>query len=152
MAQFNSKNKATRTARRWFTDMDINMTLHPESKDMVLKYDMQSVARSIKNLMQTNHYERPFAPSLGLNLRAKLFELDMAQTRVLENEINEEIKKAEKEIIDLKNKSPEKINKIAVEASSDLVKQLIGVEVNNSSISAIVEDVSRKVKEKNYGI
>ena len=67
--------------------MDINMTLHPESKDMVLKYDMQSVARSIKNLMQTNHYERPFAPSLGLNLRAKLFELDMAQTRVLENEI-----------------------------------------------------------------
>jgi|TARA_B100002003_G_C13788118_1_gene389833 phage baseplate assembly protein W len=87
MAQFNSKNKASRTARRWFTDMDINMTLHPESKDMVLKYDMQSVARSIKNLMQTNHYERPFAPSLGLNLRAKLFELDMAQTRVLENEI-----------------------------------------------------------------
>ncbi len=72
--------------------------------------------------------------------------------KVLENEINEEIKKAEKEIIDLKNKSPEKINKIAVEASSDLVKQLIGVEVNNGSISAIVEDVSRKVKEKNYGI
>ena len=72
--------------------------------------------------------------------------------KVLENEINEEIKKAEKEIIDLKNKSPEKINKIAVETSSDLVKQLIGVEVNNSSISAIVEDVSRKVKEKNYGI
>ena len=72
--------------------------------------------------------------------------------KILEHEINEEIKKAEKEIIDLKNKSPEKINKIAVEASSDLVKQLIGVEVNNSSISAIVEDVSRKVKEKNYGI
>jgi F-type H+-transporting ATPase subunit b len=72
--------------------------------------------------------------------------------KILEHEINEEIKKAEKEIIDLKNKSPEKINKIAVETSSDLVKQLIGVEVNNSSISAIVEDVSRKVKEKNYGI
>jgi F-type H+-transporting ATPase subunit b len=72
--------------------------------------------------------------------------------KVLENEINEEIKKAEKEIIDLKNKSPEKINKIAVEASSDLVKQLIGVEVNNSSIFAIVENISRKVKEKNYGI
>ncbi len=34
----------------------------------------------------------------------------------------------------------------------DLVKQLIGVEVNNSSISAIVEDISKKVKEKNYGI
>ena len=46
--------------------------------------------------------------------------------------------------IDLKNKSPDKINKIAIETSSDLVKQLIGVEVNNSSISAIVKDISRK--------
>ena len=62
----------------------------------------------------------------------------------LEKEINEEIDKAEKEILDLKNKSPEKIRKIAVETSSDLIKQIIGVEVNNSSISAIVEDVSRK--------
>ena len=70
----------------------------------------------------------------------------------LKNEINKEIKKTEKEITDLKNKSPEKINKIAIETSSNLVKQLIGVEVNNSSISAIVEDISRKVKGKNYGI
>jgi len=72
--------------------------------------------------------------------------------KTLKNEINEEIKKAEEEITDLKNKSPDKINKIVVETSSDLVKQLIGVEVNNSSISAIVEDISKKVKEKNYGI
>ena len=62
----------------------------------------------------------------------------------LEKEINEEINKAEKEILDLKNKSSEKIRKIAVETSSDLIKKLMGVEVNNSSISAIVEDVSRK--------
>ena len=67
--------------------MDINMKLHPESKDMVLKYDLQAVSRSLKNLMQTNHYERPFAPSLGLNLRGMLFELDMTHTKVLENEI-----------------------------------------------------------------
>ena len=70
----------------------------------------------------------------------------------LKNEINKEIKKAEKEITDLKNKSPDKINKIAIETSSNLVKQLIGVEVNNSSISAIIEDTSKKVKEKNYDI
>ena len=70
----------------------------------------------------------------------------------LKNEINKEIKKTEKEITDLKNKSPEKIYKIAIETSSNLVKQLIGVEANNSSISAIVENVSGKVKEKNYGI
>ena len=62
----------------------------------------------------------------------------------LEKQINEEISKAEKEILDLKDRSPEKIRKIAADTSSDLIKQLIGVEVNNSSISAIVEDISRK--------
>jgi len=62
----------------------------------------------------------------------------------LEKQINEEIGKAEKEILDLKDRSPEKIRKIAADTSSDLIKQLIGVEVNNSSISAIVEDISRK--------
>ena len=87
MAQFNSKNKASRVARRWFTDFDINMKLHPNSGDVTLKYDMQSISRALKNLIQTNHYERVFKPSLGLNLRSKLFELQMTHTRVLEDEI-----------------------------------------------------------------
>ena len=95
MAQFNSKNKASRTARRWFTDFDINMKLHPDNNDVVLKYDLQAVSRALKNLLLTNHYERPFKPSLGLNLRAMLFELDMTHTKVLENEIINLIKNYE---------------------------------------------------------
>ena len=67
-----------------------------------------------------------------------------AKKEKLEKQLDEEIKKAEKEIYILKKSAPEKIRKIAVETSSDLIKQLMGVEVNNSSISAIVEDVSRK--------
>ena len=66
----------------------------------------------------------------------------------LENQINEEIKSAEKEIKILKNNSPKKINKIAIETSQDLIKQLIGAEINNSSISAIVEDLSKKGNAK----
>ena len=69
----------------------------------------------------------------------------------IENGINEEISKAEKEITDFKNKAPEKIYKIAVETSSDLVKHLIGEEINSSSVSAIVEDLSKKNKDKYYG-
>jgi F-type H+-transporting ATPase subunit b len=69
----------------------------------------------------------------------------------LKKEIDEEVKKAETEILDLKNKSPEKINKIAIETSADLIKQIIGAEVNNSNISAIVEDISKKNEEKYYG-
>ena len=71
---------------------------------------------------------------------------------MLESEINEEIKKAEIEISEFVSNSPEKINKIAAETSSDLIKQLIGVEVNNSSITAIVENISRKVREKKHEI
>ena len=69
----------------------------------------------------------------------------------LEKEIDEEIKKAEAEILNLKNKSPEKINKIAIETSADLIKQIIGAEINKSNISAIVGDISKKNKEKYYG-
>ena len=69
----------------------------------------------------------------------------------LDKEINEEIKKAEIEIEDLKNKAPEKINKIAIEISTDVIRQLTSIEVNNSSIAAIVNDLS-KDKDKYYGV
>ena len=69
----------------------------------------------------------------------------------LDKELNNEIQKAEAEIQELKDKAPEKINKIAVETSSDLIQQLIGAEINNSSISAIVDDLSKKKMDKYYG-
>ena len=40
-------------------------------------------------------------------------------------------------------KSPIKINQIAVDTSSDIIKQLIGADVNKSNISAIVEEISK---------
>tara|TARA_Y100000361_G_scaffold153493_1_gene175442 strand:- start:886 stop:1299 length:414 start_codon:yes stop_codon:yes gene_type:complete len=87
MAQFNSKNKSSRVARRWFTDLDINMTLHPQSKDVTLKSDVNAIKRSVKNLIMTNHYERPFKPSIGVNLRGMLFELSTTDSIVLEDDI-----------------------------------------------------------------
>ena len=69
----------------------------------------------------------------------------------LEKQIDEEIKKAEQEISLLKKGAPLKINKIAIDTSSELVKKLIGAEVNNSSISAIVDDLSKRNGNKYYG-
>ena len=69
----------------------------------------------------------------------------------LEKDINNEIVSAEKEIIDLEKNAPEKINKISIETSSNLVKYLIGEEINSSSISAIAEDLSKKKMSKYYG-
>ena len=95
MAQFNSKNKASRVARRWFTDLDVNMTLHPQHGDVTLKYDFNAIKRSVKNLLSTNLYERPFKPSLGVNLRGMLFELDTTDNIVLEEEIKTMINRYE---------------------------------------------------------
>ena len=95
MAQFNSKNQASRVARRWFTDIDINMTNHPQTGDVSLKYDLNAIKRSVRNLVSTNYYERPFKPGVGVNLRGMMFELDNAHTLVLENEIKELIQNHE---------------------------------------------------------
>ena len=74
-----------------------------------------------------------------------------AKKEVLDGQIDEEISKAEEEIKTLRNGAPDKINKIAIETSSELIQKLIGAEVNNSSISAIVDDLSRRSGDKYYG-
>ena len=83
--------------------------------------------------------------------RKKILKDINLKKKSLDKELNEEIQKAEAEIQKFKNKAPEKINKIAVETSTDLLQLLIGAEVNSSSISAIVNDLSRKKMDKYYG-
>ena len=73
-----------------------------------------------------------------------------SKKEILDKQIDEEIKKAEQEIYELKKNAPEKINRIAIETSSELIKKLIGADVNSSSISAIVDDLSKKNGEKYY--
>ena len=86
------------------------------------------------------------AKNLFNESRKKLLDDINNKRQKLEEEIDEEVKIVEAEIEELKNKSPEKINKIAIETSADLINQLIGVDVNNSSITAIVTDISGKNK------
>ena len=59
-------------------------------------------------------------------------------------EIGKEIENAEKEIKTLKLSSIKDINKISIETSSEIVRKMVGTEVNASSVSAIVEDISKK--------
>ena len=69
----------------------------------------------------------------------------------LDKQIDGEIKKAEQEIEVLRKNAPEKISKIAIETSAQLVRKLIGAEINNSSISAIVNDLTKKNGNKYHG-
>ena len=70
--------------------------------------------------------------------------------QVLDKQIDDEIAEAEKEIDILRKNAPDKINKIAIDTSSELLQKLIGADVNNSSISAIVDDLSRRNGDKYY--
>ena len=75
MSSYNQQSQNSITARKWYTDIDLNITPHPSSGDLVLKYDKEAIKRSIRNIMLTNDYERPFKPNFGANLRGLLFEL-----------------------------------------------------------------------------
>ena len=68
-----SKNKIT-ARKNFYTDIDLNITPHPSSGDLVLKQDKEAVKRSLRNIMLTNDYERPFKPNFGANIRRLLFE------------------------------------------------------------------------------
>ena len=91
------------------------------------------------------------AKNIFKDARDNLFKEINLKKETLDKQINAEIKKAEQEIEVLKRSAPEKINKIAIETTSELLIKLIGTEVNNSSISSIVSDLSKKNGDKYYG-
>ena len=91
------------------------------------------------------------AKNIFKNAREKVIKDINSKKEILDKQINDEINDAEKEIETLKNVAAEKINKIAIETSSDILRKLIGTEINKSSISAIVDDLTKKNKDKYYG-
>ena len=91
------------------------------------------------------------AKNIFKDAREKVIKDINSKKETLEKQIDEEIKKAEQEIEVLRKNAPEKISKIAIETSAQLVKKLIGAEINNSSISAIVNDLSKKKGDKYHG-
>ena len=92
-----------------FSDLDLNFTIHPIKKDINRHTNETAVVNSIKNLILTNHYERPFQPDIGSNVRRMLFEnMDTITSTVLENEIAQTIKNYEPRVnISTLNVSPD---------------------------------------------
>jgi len=67
-------NKSKKTVRSFYKDLDLDFTRNVVTNDVVKIEDVNAVKRSVKNLIQTNHYERPFHPELGCGIRELLFE------------------------------------------------------------------------------
>ena len=64
--KFNRKNR--------YKDFDLSFTKHPLTNDIGVKTDVAAINQSVKNIIFTSFYERPFQPTFGSNLRALLFE------------------------------------------------------------------------------
>ena len=75
-----------------YSDLDLNFVIHPVKKDINILTSEMAVINSIKNLILTNHYERPFQPQIGSNVRRMLFEnMDNITAITIENEIKQTI-------------------------------------------------------------
>ena len=66
--------KRNRSNDNRFVDLDMNFDRHPITKDVVRKFDAEAIKRSLKNLIFTSKYERPFRPEINSRLRRPLFE------------------------------------------------------------------------------
>ena len=75
MADIVSKAKIV-TSPDVYSDLNLLFTAHPITKDVTRLLDSDAVKRSVKNIVLTNYYERPFKPALGGGVRNLLFELD----------------------------------------------------------------------------
>ena len=86
-----TQNSSTRNSRN-YRDIDLDFARNPVTNDVNVVEDVIAVKRSVRNLVQTNFYERPFHPELGCGVRELLFENFTPMTKVfLERKIEEVI-------------------------------------------------------------
>ena len=66
-------NQSKRSSRI-YKDLNLDFQQNTATKDIQKITDVESVKRSVRNLINLNHYEKPFHPEIGSNLRGMLFE------------------------------------------------------------------------------
>lgn len=127
----------TTNIARQFRDLDLNFTIHPLKKDINKHLDSTAVINAIKNLVLTGHYEKPFNPDYGSNVRKLLFEtLDIITASAIEREIKQTIESFEPRvrIIGIAVIPDEENNGFSVRMEFSIVNQ-----TNPVSISFLLE-------------
>ena len=112
----NKSKKSTRT----YVDLDLDFTRHPITNDVVKITDVEAVKRSVKNLINTQFYERPFHPELGCGVRDMLFENYTPMTGIFMRRKIEEV---------LRNYEP-RANLSSIQVNEQMDRNAIDVVVN----------------------
>jgi len=104
--------------------------------------------KKLKDYETIINQARQKSKSIINETRKKINDDIKAKKDHLEKEIEKEVNKAENEIKSLKLSSVDSVKKIAFETSSLIIKEILNADLNNSNVSAIVEDVSKKKLDK----
>ena len=79
-----------------YSDLDLDFIAHPTTKDVVIKTGADAIKRSVRNLILTNFYEKPFRPGIGSSAVKLLFDnMSPLVSSFLENAIREVIQNYE---------------------------------------------------------
>jgi len=71
-----------------YNDVDVSLNPNPITRDILQKTGSSAIIQSLADLIQLGHYEKPFHPEVGVNIRQLLFELpDPNIAGLIENEI-----------------------------------------------------------------
>ena len=94
-----TRKASTSSRLKQWTDLDLNLALHPIRKDIIPLKDDQAIRYAVRNLLVTNFYEKPFNLGVGANLRALLFEpADAITKQTLRKNIIRTIKAGEQRV------------------------------------------------------
>ena len=74
-------SKGLSTNTRTWSDLDLDFTKHPVTNDVSVKRNIESVKRSVRNLIQLNLYEKPIHPEIDGGVTRHLFGLSSAHTK-----------------------------------------------------------------------
>ena len=87
-----SRTNASARSTRIYKDIALSFEKNAATKDVIIKKDIDAVKQSVRNLILTNHYERPFHPEIGSGINNLLFEpLDPITANSLSRVIGEVI-------------------------------------------------------------
>ena len=97
------KNESsTIVSKNLWKDLDLLFRVHPVTGDVVTRTDVEAVKRSVRNIVLTNKYERPFKQNFGTSLRELLFELNTSrQLKKVQRRIKETLEKTEPRIMNV---------------------------------------------------
>ena len=122
-----------------------------DDRENKIKEDLDA-ANKFKDLseLKLKEYEKILENSkkevtkIHLESKSKLDKDIQVKKDIMEKEIEAEIFKAQKEITELKKNSISDIQNISKDLAADIIENISGDKLNESSIKAVVEDVSKK--------